>query len=56
VSAVAAEAYDFANPPATSLAVLSASGSLFMISASAAVSLDVRRQAEALLVQEGGRG
>jgi len=56
VSAVAAEAYDFANPPATSLAVLSASGSLFMISASAPVSLDVRRHPDAPLVQEGGRG
>jgi signal transduction histidine kinase len=53
VAAIAAEeTYDAANPATTSLAVLSASSLLLFTSAFAAVSLDARRQAEALLVQE----
>jgi signal transduction histidine kinase len=57
VAAVAAEeAYDAANPAATSLAVLSAFGFLFTISELAAVSLDARHQAETLLAQEAAAG
>jgi signal transduction histidine kinase len=57
VAAVAAEeAYDSASPADTSLTVLSAFGFVFMISAFAAVSLDARRQAEALLAQEAAAG
>jgi signal transduction histidine kinase len=53
VAAIAAEeTYDSANPATTSLAVLSASGLLLFTSAFAAISLDARRQAEALLAQE----
>jgi signal transduction histidine kinase len=53
VAAVAVEeAYDSANPAATSLAVLSAFGFLFTISEFAVVSLAARREAEALLAQE----
>jgi signal transduction histidine kinase len=53
VAAIAAEeTYDSANPATTSLAVLSASGLLLFTSALAAISLDARRQAEALLAQE----
>jgi len=53
VAAVTAvDAYDSANPAATSVAVLSAFGLLFTISAFAAVSLEARNQAEALLAQE----
>src|SRR6266581_4809751 len=52
VAAVAAEeAYDSTVPAATSLAVLSAYGFLFVISEFAAVSLGARQQAEALLAQ-----
>jgi signal transduction histidine kinase len=50
------EAYDSAVPAATSLAVLSAYGFLFVISEFAAVSLDGRQQAEALLAQEAVAG
>jgi signal transduction histidine kinase len=57
VAAVAVEeAYDSASPADTSLTVLSAFGFVFMISAFAAVSLDARRQAEALLAQETAAG
>jgi signal transduction histidine kinase len=53
VAAVAAEeAYDSASPADTSLTVVSAFGFVFLISAFAAVSLDARRQAEALLTRE----
>ena len=53
VAAIAAEeTYDSVNPATTGLAVLSASGLLLFTSAFAAISLDARRQAEALLVQE----
>ena len=50
------EAYDSAVPAATSLAVLSAYGFLFVISEFAAVSLGARHQAEALLAQEAVAG
>ena len=53
---VAAEAYDSEKPATTSLAVLFASGLLFMTSAFAAISLDARRQAEALLAQQAATG
>jgi signal transduction histidine kinase len=57
VATVAAEeAYDSAVPAATSLAVLSAYGFLFVISEFAAVSLNGRHQAEALLAQEEAAG
>ncbi len=57
VAAVAAEeAYDSTVPAATSLAVLSAYGFLFVISEFAAVSLGARQQAEALLAQEAAAG
>ena len=57
VAAIAvAEAYDSAKPATTSLAVLFASGLLFMTSAFAAISLDARRQAEALLAQQAATG
>ena len=57
VAAVAiGEAYESAVPAATSLAVLSAYGFLFVISEFAAVSLDGRQQAEALLAQEAAAG
>jgi signal transduction histidine kinase len=52
----AAEAYDSTKPATTSLAVLFASGLLFMTSAFAAISLDARRQAEALLAQQAATG
>jgi signal transduction histidine kinase len=53
VAAVAfEEAYDSASPADTSLTVVSAFGFVFLISAFAAVSLDARRQAEALLTRE----
>jgi len=48
----AAEAYESANPATASLAVFFAFGFLFITSAFAAVSLDARRHAEALLAQE----
>jgi hypothetical protein len=51
-----AETYDSANPATTSLAVLSASGLILMTSAFAAISLDARRQAEALLAQQAATG
>ena len=50
------EAYDSKVPAATSLAVLSAYGFLYVISEFAAVSLDGRQQAEALLAQEAVTG
>jgi DNA-binding NarL/FixJ family response regulator/signal transduction histidine kinase len=53
---VAAETYESTNPATTSLAVLFASGLLFIISAFAAISLDARRHAEALLAQEAATG
>src|SRR5215831_426671 len=57
VAAVAAEeTYDSVNPATTGLAVLSAFGLLFITSAFAAVSLDARRHAEALLAQEAATG
>lgn len=57
VAAVAAEeAYDSANPAATSLAVLSAFGFLFTISEFAAVSLNARHRAETLLAREAAAG
>lgn len=46
------ETYQSANPASTVLAVISASGLLFMTAAFAAVSLDGRQHAEALLAQE----
>jgi signal transduction histidine kinase len=53
VAAIAAqEAFESANPAATSVAVLSAFGFLFTISQFAAVSLDGRHQAETRLAQE----
>jgi signal transduction histidine kinase len=53
VAAISAEeTYQSPNPASTTLTVLFASGLLFAISAFAAVSLDARRQAEALLAQE----
>jgi signal transduction histidine kinase len=53
VAATAAEeTYQSTNPATTVLAVLFASGMLFITSASAAVSVDARRQAETLLAQE----
>jgi signal transduction histidine kinase len=55
-AATAEEAYDSANPGATSLAVLAAFGFLFTISEFAAVSLGARRQAEKLLAQEAAAG
>ena len=48
----AEESYQSSNPGRTILTVLFASGLLFAISAFAAVSLDGRRHAEALLAQE----
>jgi signal transduction histidine kinase len=57
VAAVAAEeTYESTTPAATSLAVLFAFGLLFITSAFAAVSLDARRHAEALLAQEAATG
>jgi signal transduction histidine kinase len=57
VAALAAEeTYESANPATTSLAVLMAGGLLFIISAFAAVSLDARQQAEALLAQQAATG
>jgi signal transduction histidine kinase len=57
VAAVAAEeTYESANPAATSLAVVFAFGFLFITSAFAAISLDARHQAEALLAQEAATG
>src|SRR2546429_9798426 len=52
----AAETYDPTKPAPTSLAVLFASGLLFMTSAFAAISLDARQHAEALLAQEAATG
>jgi signal transduction histidine kinase len=53
VAATAAEeTYQSANPTTTILAVLFASGLLFITSAFAAISLDARQHAEALLEQE----
>jgi signal transduction histidine kinase len=52
----AADAFESANPAATSLAVLSAFGFLFVISEFAAISLDARHQAEALLAEEAAAG
>jgi signal transduction histidine kinase len=53
VAAVAiADAWESASPAATSVAVLSAFGFLFVISEFAAISLDARHQAEALLAEE----
>lgn len=53
VAATAAEeTYQSPNPATTVLAVLFASGLLFITSAFAAVSVDARRHAEALLAQE----
>jgi signal transduction histidine kinase len=46
------ETYQSANPASTVLAVIAASGLLFMMAAFAAVSLDRRQHAEALLAQE----
>jgi signal transduction histidine kinase len=46
------ETYQSANPTTTILAVLFASGLLFITSAFAAISLDARQHAEALLEQE----
>jgi signal transduction histidine kinase len=51
-----AETYDSAKPATISLAVLSASGLILMTSAFAAISLDARRQAEALLAQQAATG
>jgi signal transduction histidine kinase len=57
VAAIAVEeAFDSANPAATSLAVLSAFGFLFTISEFAVASLGARHQAEALLAQEAAAG
>jgi signal transduction histidine kinase len=57
VAAIAVEeAFDSANPAATSVAVLSAFGFLFTISEFAAASLGARHQAEALLAQETAAG
>jgi len=57
VAAVAAaEAHESANPASTSLAVLLGFGFLFITSAFAAISLDARRHAEALLAQEAATG
>jgi signal transduction histidine kinase len=53
VAAIAVEeTYQSANPTTTILAVLFASGLLFITSAFAAISLDARQHAEALLAQE----
>jgi signal transduction histidine kinase len=46
------ETYQSANPASTLLAVIAACGLLFMMAAFAAVSLDRRQHAEALLAQE----
>ena len=46
------ETYQSANPASTVLAVIAASGLLFITAAFAAVSLDRRQHAEALLAQE----
>jgi signal transduction histidine kinase len=46
------ETYESPNPASTLLAVIAASGLLFMMAAFAAVSLDRRQHAEALLAQE----
>jgi signal transduction histidine kinase len=51
-----AETYDSANSATTSMAVLSASGLILMTSAFAAISLDARGQAEALLAQQAATG
>jgi signal transduction histidine kinase len=57
VAALAAEeSYESANPATTALAVLLAGGLLFVISAFAAVSLDQRHQAEALLAEQAAAG
>jgi signal transduction histidine kinase len=57
VAAIAAEeTYLSANPATTILAVLSASGLLFITSAFAAISLDARQHAEMLLAQEAATG
>src|SRR5262249_3399697 len=53
---VAAETFDSANPATSSLAVLFASGLIFMTSAFAAIGLDARRQAEVLLAQQAATG
>jgi signal transduction histidine kinase len=55
-AAAAAEAYDSAHPAATIVAVLSAFGFLFTISAFAAISLEARHQAEVRLAQEAAAG
>jgi signal transduction histidine kinase len=53
VAAISAEeTYQSANPASTVLAVVFGSGLLFVMAAFAAVSLDGRQQAEALLAQE----
>jgi signal transduction histidine kinase len=51
-----AEIFDSTKRATTSLAVLSASGLILMTSAFAAISLDARRQAEALLAQQAATG
>jgi signal transduction histidine kinase len=57
VAAIAvAETFDSTKRATTSLAVLSASGLILMTSAFAAISLDARRQAEALLAQQAATG
>jgi signal transduction histidine kinase len=57
VAALAAEeTYESANPATTSLAILLAGGLLFIVSAFAAVSLEDRHQAEALLAQQAAAG
>jgi signal transduction histidine kinase len=57
VAALAAEeTYESTNPATASLTVLLAGGLLFIISAFAAVSLDARHQAEALLAQQAATG
>jgi signal transduction histidine kinase len=52
----AADTYESTHPAATSLAVLFASGLLFITAAFAAISQDARHHAEALLAQESATG
>jgi signal transduction histidine kinase len=56
VAVAAEETFESANPAATGLAVVFAFGFLFITSAFAAVSVDARHQAEALLAQEAATG
>jgi signal transduction histidine kinase len=56
VVVAAEETYESANPAATGLAVVFAFGFLFITAAFAAVSMDARHHAEALLAQEAATG